>query len=295
MIESVTIVSKSGKGNIEIGMDGHQEYWLDSVNWSQAEGSHQSYTHYGQVGSSIVSTSILTRPLQIIGWVVEDDTPLQTKCNFLNGFISVVEDYILRFNDYEIGFRPDISVKYGDEEKTNNIKMRRFLIQATCPYPLFSKTVATVVPFDFSQKRFRFPTDFGQKQGIIFATTEKLYNTTIQNPGGFNTGVTITIAFKGTVTNPRIKDLATGDVIGVDMTFVNGDKLIMSTPVGSKSMVRRTDDGKETDVIRNRNVNTVWLQLNPGENTWAIECDNLAQRDAMDVLVSFTPLYMEVE
>ena len=295
MIESITIISRSGKGNIDIGMDGHQEYWLESVDWGQVEGSHLDYTYYNQVGSSIVSTRLLTRPLSIQGWVIEDTTPLATRCNFLNRYISPTEDYILQYGDYQIPFRPDSSIHYGREHTTNNVKMRHFLIQATCPFPLFTKTVATIVPFDFGSSKFKFPTDFGQSGNFVFATTEKIFNTTIDNPGGFPTGVTIQISFKGTVRNPRIVDLKTSELIGVNQTFVTGDTLTLTTSPGNKTMVLRNSAGKVTNVIRHRNVKTTWLQLQPGSNVWSIDCDDLTQREAMEVTVSFTPLYLEVE
>ncbi len=221
MIEHIAIESLSNGERIEIGMDGHQEYWLERVDWGQVAGSHNTYSLFNQVGESIVSTSMSPRPLSVMGWVVDDSTPLRTRCSFLNRFISPASDYLLKFEKYQIGFRPDASVIYGREHTVNNIKMRQFLIQATCPQPLFSETIEQMVPFDFSTKRFRFPTEFGQTEPILFALTEKVYNTKIHNPGGFSVGVTIDIAFIGNVTNPGVRDLRTNKFIGVDKSFVS--------------------------------------------------------------------------
>lgn len=296
MIESITLVSKTGRGEITIAMDPGSEYWLESVDWGTVKGQHQSYTSINQIGENIISTGLITRPLTITGWVVDEaDSPLQTKCNFLNNYISPTEDYLLRFGDYQIPFRPDDSIDWGKEHDKNNDVMRQFLITATCPFPLFSKVVDTVVPFDFSVKKFRFPTDFGQVEKLVFATTEKVYNQVITNPGGFSTGVTIMIRFTGTVVNPKVKDISSGDFIGVNQTFISGERLTISTSVGSKTMTRQKVDGTRESVIKYRDVETSWLQLQAGRNVWALECDNMDQREAMEVSISFTPLYLEVE
>lgn len=295
MIEHITMESLSSGERIEIGMDGYQEYWLERVDWGQATGSHNTYSLFNQVGESIVSTSLPPRSLSVTGWVVDDSTPLRTRCSFLNRFISPMSDYLLKFEKYQIGFRPDASVIYGREYTVNNIKMRQFLIQATCPQPVFSETIEQRVPFDFSTKRFRFPTDFGQTAPILFALTEKVYNTKIHNPGGFSVGVTIDIAFIGNVTNPGVRDLRTNKFIGVDKSFVSGDRITIVTIPGKKSMTVKHQDDSVENLIKYRNVQTSWLQLAPGNNTWALECSNLEERANMQVHVLFHPVHLEVE
>lgn len=296
MIDEITITSLSGRGSVTMRTKDYKGYWLGRVDWGQAEGVHQTYSAYNQIGQSITSTSLESRALSIPGWVIEDaDGSMVRRCEFLNSFISPVEDYILEYHGRKIQFRPDSSVVYSRELETDNALLRKFLIQATCAFPLFSNTADTIVPFDFSTKQFRFPTDFGQATPIIFATTERLYNTRITNPGGFSTGVTIRIDFIGNVTNPKIRDLQTNQAIGVDGSFVSGDRLTIVTTQGNKSMTLRKSDETTQNVIKNRSIDTVWLQLKPGMNIWALECSDLSQRANMTVQVAFTPLYLEVE
>ena len=124
-------------------------YWLGPVDWGQVEGQHQTYSYYNQVGESIVSTTVGTRPLSITGWVMDSGTgDLQSRCDYLNAFISPVEDYALEYKGKKIQFRPDTSVVYSPEYKKNNEMVRRFLIQGTCPYPLFTDQEDTAVSFD---------------------------------------------------------------------------------------------------------------------------------------------------
>ena len=56
-----------------------------------------------------------------------------------------------------------------------------------------------------------------------------------------------------------------------------------------------TVNGGQENLIKYRDFRNNWIQLQPGINRLALDCDNLDQRPNMDVIVSFTPLYLEVQ
>lgn len=296
MIDAIKITSLSGRGTLELRRKEFNGYWLGPVDWGQVSGQHQTYSYYNQVGESIVSTTVGPRQLSITGWVVDAGTDtLQARCDFLNAFISPVEDYTLEYSGKKINFRPDISIAYSPEYIKNNQKVRRFLIQATCPYPLFTDSSDTAVVFDFSKKLFRFPTGFGRKTPLVFAATSKAYSVEINNTGGFATGLIAMIRFSGEVENPRLVNLTTDKFSGVNRTFTRHEQLEISTLPGSKHMTLYTADGKTENLIKYRDYRGTWIQLAPGPNLLALDCDDLDQRPNMDVTVYFTPLYLEVE
>lgn len=298
MVDEIKITSLSGRGSIFFKNRESFGYWLDRQNttWGQAEGQHQTYSYLNQVGESIVSTTVGTRPISIVGWVIDGGGQIQDRCDRLNAFISPVEDYTLEFNGKKIGFRPDCSVIYSREYISNNEKVRKFLIQGTCPYPLFTDLEDTAVKFEKAGKMFRFPTDWGQTNPIVFAVTGTAYNVTINNKGGFSTGFVTMIRFSGTVQNPKIVNMTTGKLIGVTRTFSIGERLEMSTIPGSKHITLWSSDGTKTDIIKYRDYKTSFdTQLQPGENLLAIDCADQDQRPGMEVTVYYTPLYLEVE
>lgn len=256
---------------------------------------HQTYSYFNQVGESIVSTTVGTRPLSITGWVVDGDGQIQDRCDRLNSFISPMEDYTLEYKGKKIQFRPDISVAYSREYIKNNEKVRRFLIQGTCPYPLFTDLEDTEVPFDQARKMFRFPTDWGQENPLVFAEIGKAYSVAVNNRGGFSTGLIIRIRFFGEVENPRIWNMTTGKFIGANRAFTTGEQLEISTVPGSKHMILWTAGGEKEDLIKYRDYQTSWIQLQPGSNLIAVDCADLDQRAGMDVTLYYTPLYLEVE
>lgn len=296
MIDELNITSLDGRGSLFLKKKDFWSYWLGPVDWGQVQGQHQTYSYYNQVGESIVATTIRSRPISITGWVVDvGEGTLQNRCDFLNAFISPVEDYLLEYKGKKIRFRPDISVAYSPEYIKNNERVRRFLIQGTCPYPLFSDKEDTAVPFDQTGKRFRFPTNFGRTQPLVFAVVGKAYNMHILNKGGFSTGVIVRIRFTGEVVNPKILNLTTDKFDGVNRTFASGEQLEISTLPGNKHMTLWAPDGNRENLIKYRDYRTAWIQLQPGDNLIAVSCDDLDQRANMDVTLYYTPLYLEVE
>lgn len=296
MIDEIKITSLSGRGTIFMKNREYFGYWLGPVEWGQAQGQHQTYAYVNQVGESIVSTTVGTRPLSITGWVVDGDGRIQNRCDALNAFISPVEDYVLEYKGKKIQFRPDISVAYSRDYMKNNEKVRRFLIQGTCPYPLFTDLEDTAVPFDQTGKMFHFPTDWGQKKPLVFAATGKVYQITVTNRGGFSTGFVVRIRFSGEVQNPKIWNMTTGKFIGVNRTFSRGEQLEFSTMPGNKHITLWAEDGTKTDLIKYRDYRSSFdTQLQPGANLIAIDCADLDQRASMDVTLYYTPLYLEVE
>lgn len=298
MITEIKITSLSGRGTLFLKSREHFGYWLGPVDLSQVQGQHQTYRYYNQAGSSIVNTVIDTRPLSITGWVVDigDGASLHDRCDYLNAFISPVEDYVLEYNGKKIQFRPDISIAYSPEYIKNNKKVRRFLIQGTCPFPLFTDAQDTEVPFDQTGKRFRFPTDFGRSKPLVFAVVGKAYSVDINNRGGFSNGFILRIRFSGEVVNPRILNMTTGKMVGVNWTFALGEQLEISTIPGGKHIILWTAEGERQNLIKARDYrSSLDTQLQPGINHMAIECQNLDQRANMDVTLYYTPLYLEVE
>lgn len=298
MITEIKITSLSGRGTLFLKSREHFGYWLGPVDWGQAQGQHQTYRYYNQVGSSIVGTVIGTRALSITGWVVDagDGLSLQERCDYLNAFISPVEDYLLEYKGKKIQFRPDISVGYSPEYIKNNEKVRRFLIQGTCPFPLFTDMEDTAVPFDQTGKKLCFPTDFGRVNPLVFAVIGRAYSINVNNRGGFSNGFVVRIRFSGEVTNPRILNMTTEKMIGVNRTFTRGEQLELGTVPGSKHITLWTADGAKQDLIKSRDYRSSFdMQLQPGVNRIALECEELDQRASMDVTLYYTPLYLEVE
>lgn len=292
MIQEITITSQTGRGSITMTYGDRRGYWLDDVDWGQAEGSHNTYSYLNQIGANIVNTSIGTRSISITGYVVEKDATITSRCDALNVYFSPAEDYWLTYGDYKIAFRPDSSITWSRTYTENNTKLRKFLIQGTCPYPLFQEVEDTEEQFSEVTSLFYFPNDLGSGDDVIYGLSASSYTITVDNTGGFETGVTIEIEFSAEVTNPKVY---CGDsYVGVDYTFASGDVLEICTIPGQKHITLTNTDG-DTNLMKYRNVGMSWWLLDPGENELTMTCDDVSELGGMTVSVYFTPLYQEVE
>lgn len=296
MIDEITITSLSGRGSVTMRTQDYTGFWLGPVDWGQVTGSHQTYTSPNQVGETIASTAVGPRPLSITGWVIDAGTgDLRQRCDFLNAFFSPVEDYALEYRGKKLGFRPDGSVDYSPERKENNQVKRKFLIQATCSYPLFTDLADTAAAFDVSGKLFRFPNNFGRESPVLFGTKNQTYTLEVNNTGGFETWLTARFSFSGTVDNPLLKNLATGEALGVLRQFSRGEVLEACTMPDRQYLWLYTPQGQRVNILKNWDLSTDWIQLKPGRNRLAVGCKDPAQRAAMTVTIFFTPLYMEIQ
>ena len=296
MIKEILITSLTGRGSVVMKDRAYKGYWLDTTNWGQVQGTHQTYSFPDQVGESIASTTIEKRPLSIIGWVVEGGTKdMRQRCDFLNSFFSPVEDYTLEYEGKKIVFRPDASIQYPPDPLHNNELVRKFMLTGTIAYPLFTDKTDTAAAFDSTGKLFRFPNSFGRAAPVVFGTRSTTYSVEVNNPGGFTTWITAKFTFSGAVEDPEIKNFTTGEVLRVKRPFTRGEVLEISTKDGSKYMRLTTAEGHVENILKNWDFRTDWVHLAPGRNMLALGCKDLEQRANMSVTVFFTPVYLEVE
>lgn len=296
MIKEILITSLTGRGSVVMKDRAYKGYWLDTTDWGQVQGTHQTYSFPNQVGESIASTTVEKRPLSIMGWVVEGGTKdLRQRCDFLNSFFSPTEDYTLEYENHKIVFRPDSSIQYPPDPLHNNEKVRKFMLTATVAYPLFTDKADTAAGFDSTGKLFRFPNSFGREAPVVFGSRSTTYSVEVNNPGGFATWITAKFIFSGTVENPQIKNLTTGQTLGINRQFLRGEVLELSTKDGEKYMRLTTAEGLRENILKNWDFRTDWIQLAPGRNMLALGCKDLEQRANMSVTVYFTPLYLEVQ
>lgn len=294
MIQQITLTSVTGRGSITMTYGDRRTYWLDDVDWGQVEGSHSTYNYLNQIGESIVSTTIRSRPIQITGFVVEYDNTLQDRCDHLNTYISPSEDYWIEYGDYKIKFRPDASITWSRTYPENSLKGRKFLIQGTAPFPLFQGSENTIQEFSSVYGLFHFPHDFGSSESFSYGMSTISSNITVQNTGGFETGIIAEISFSAELSNPIITNITTGKYLKVNYTFQSGDTLMISTMPGEKYMrLYRGED--EINVIKYRDVGMSWWTLQSGDNKLSLTCSDITELGGMAAQIYYTPLYQEVE
>ena len=71
MVESIVLVNKSLGTSLPINM-ATRDYVLENVDWGAIESSNKSYKFINQVGVYVTGTTLESRTISILGWVVAD-------------------------------------------------------------------------------------------------------------------------------------------------------------------------------------------------------------------------------
>lgn len=293
MIESIKLKNTKSGQIITIDQD-QSQFVLTELDLGQVSGTHNSYSFYNQIGSTIESTTIENRPVSITGWVIGDTREeITTNKKILNRFINPMQDIQLMVYDrYSLTFRPDYSVQYGKTIEENNECMCKFLIQGTCGNPLFGLVDMELISMSTTEPKFKFPLIIPQDIGTIFGNKKTNRLEQIENDGDFPAGMVITLIAKGSVVQPKITLVETQESIELNKTLEEGETVIISTIYGEK-YIDSIVNGVRSNCLGHLKYPSTWLQLNPGSN--AIQYSAQSGVDNLQVTIEFSPGYMEVE
>ena len=166
------------------------------------------------------------------------------------------------------------------------------IAQATfrCTDPYFKDFVAIDGDLSIIQKLFEFP--FEIEQPIPFSEFRIGEGQLLINKGDVETGMIFKFyAERGTVINPVIYNLETGEKFKIETTMQEGDEIDVNTIYMQKA-VTRIRDGEETNLIDDVSYDSSWLQLKPGGNTFLVNADIGAIN--LDVYIDVNVLYQGV-
>lgn len=147
------------------------------------------------------------------------------------------------------------------------------IAQATfrCPDPYFKDVSSIAESFSYTTRLFEFP--FAIEEPIPFSEYSENNMITILNHGDVATGGIFTIQASGTVTNPKISSVNTGEYIEFDTSLSNGDILIINTIEKQKSvMIVRS--GIPANAINYLEAGSDFIQIEPGINDYYISAQS---------------------
>lgn len=292
MIESLLLTNTVTLQSILFDRD-DSDFVLDEVDLGVVNGTHHSYKYVNQIGIYINSTTLEQRTVSIKGYVIGDDYGLlEENKNILNRFINPLQSVdIIVLDKYRLTFKPDYSIKYSAPYKDNNEVLCKFLIQGTCPDPLFT-TLGEQSAVIGTVKKFHFPLIIPQNVGILMGLRTSSLFLNLNNTGDVATGMIIEFTCTSSVKNPKLINVDTQEFIQIDKTIVPGEKIVVSTISGEK-YIRGTIDGVESNYFGYLNYESTWLQLNTGLNTLKYDADD--NLTGLKVSVSFLPRLLEVQ
>lgn len=126
-------------------------------------------------------------------------------------------------------------------------KAEKIQISIICPDPYFKSETATVVDFDSASE-------------------------TITNTSDDETGVVVEITATGAAQGITITNETTGKSFSSTQQLVEGDKMILNTKRGEKSLTL-VSGGTTTNIINTMEQGSDWFPLIPGANTISYEAE----------------------
>lgn len=180
MVESIVLVNKSLGTSLPINM-ATRDYVLENVDWGAIESSNKSYKFINQVGVYVTGTTLESRTISILGWVVADTIEdMKRRKKFLNSFVNPLQRIDLQYNEYRIECIPETSIKYGSEMPENNEVMCKFLINLFCPDPMFYTQNGSYVSVANWAPKFKFPLIIPSGNYVTYGDTPQ--GGTLENP-----------------------------------------------------------------------------------------------------------------
>lgn len=297
MVERVILRKVKNLKELVLDMESTPNYILDSVDWDVVKGVHNTYKYVNQIGISITSTSIGSRPVGITGWIVADDElHMALLKRELNMFVNPQEEIDLIYNDYTIRFKPDESIRYSLSYEENNEIFAKFKITGTCANPLFEDINESQIAFVTTIKMFHFPLIISKELpegGVVFGKRMESLIVNIVNKGSVQVGMRIVIKANGTVVNPKIVNINTQQEFLLNKTLVSGEEVVINTNTGKKSVKGKIGNEEYSNYYMYKDFNSKWLKLDVGDNLFRYDAEQGIEN--MDVFVYFANNFLEVQ
>lgn len=145
-------------------------------------------------------------------------------------------------------------------------------IVVECPEPHLNGSRASIQAFTSVNAFFEFPFSI-EAAGTVFSSLLVDSEQTIINAGDVETGCIINIHATGAVVNPKIYNMTTGEHIILNQSLSSGDKIVINTIKGQKSITLYPTGGGSQNIIGKFVQGSNWLQLIPGDNVYIVTAD----------------------
>lgn len=162
-----------------------------------------------------------------------------------------------------------------------------------CYNPFFKDEQETKEEIASWVAAWEFPTDIEQddKESMIFGYREESVIVDCYNKGDVKTGMRVVFSALGTIVNPVLLNVDTGEYIQINTTMQTGDLIEVNTEYGNKG-VTLTRDGNTVDYFRYLDVDSTFLQLAIGDNIYRYDAGSGV--DNLEVSIYYKPEYLGV-
>lgn len=309
MIEKIILKNLTSGVIIPIAREETPDYILNYVDWGSIQGSQYTYKFTKQIGVYVANTSLETRPVSIMGWIIaKNEDIMSERKRKLNLFVNPQEEIQIEYDNKYLVFSPETSIQYSrEEQKDNNEVIAQFKITGTAASPLFRDKDNSSVLSGSYNPMFHFPLIINQENlqdsnvpeqkhdtpTIIFSVKKQSRLLLVTNTGAVPIGMTLHIKARNNVVNPIITNLNTQEFFKINKTLSAKEEIEIETMIGSKHIYGKTDQNEWENYFKYRDYNSTWFQLAIGDNIFQYDADSGVNN--MQLSIVFRNGYLEVE
>lgn len=149
-------------------------------------------------------------------------------------------------------------------------------ISIICPMPYFKDVEYLVTEFGDINNLFTFPFSI-ESSGMELSAMVTNQRKNIYNAGDVDTGMIITLAAIGTVVNPVLYNVLTGEHMKLNFSMRSGDIITINTNINQKS-VSIVRDGVRENLIGYMSPDSSWFVLEAGDNIFTYDAEQGKER-----------------
>ena len=165
-----------------------------------------------------------------------------------------------------------------------------FFISLLCPSPFFESLEEIREELAMWSPLLLFPLEI-PSVGLEFGTRQPSQIITVDNIGDVACGCHIIFRALGSVTNPELMSLDTGDVLRLNTIMESGEELHVFTHFAGKK-VTRVFVSEESNAFSLLDTSTVFLQLEPRRNL--LRYNAAENMDLLEVTILYRPKFLGV-
>ncbi|MDE6663577.1 MAG: phage tail family protein [Lachnospiraceae bacterium] len=221
----------------------------------------------GQHGDTYVGQRIEARDIEILGHInTQDKTQaLQLRRQMLK----ILNPELNGTLTYEYGgFKRVINCRiFGEPKIGKKSVLYEFDLQLECFNPFWREAEEAKEDIANWVAAWHFPCVIDRDKGMIFGYRAENVIVDCYNEGDVSTGMRIRFTALGTVSNPILLNVDTGEFIQVNAVMQAGDIIEINTKYGSKG-AKLIRGGIETNYFRYIDVDSTFMQLGIGDNNF---------------------------
>lgn len=227
-------------------------------------------TGYNQIGSTFVNNKLGVRLINI-SFYVHGATMAdfyEKRRNLARVFNPTLGEGVLTYTNNYISKSISVSVSASPYPVEKYSSLQVFTVELIAHNPLWYDTNLTALKLGDFLGGLTFPLEF-TGDGVTFA--QKGIVATINITGDVPSP--ITVEFRDNSLNPQLTNQTTGEFIKVNTEIADGEKLVINTAFGNKTVIHTDAGGIESSAYQLITNDSKFFSLQMGVNKLAFEAD----------------------